>query len=227
MLDGDVGQIMRYYTLDIQDAIAEIADEEDNAAVAAIPTTTTTATTVTIEETTVPRLVGGPTLSYADVAAGRATPPVVNRVMVPDYYNVWAEFYGAERFGGPYDAAALAKLEAEHGAFTDEEIQRALNGDDGIDPISFWNFSGAPKPLFDIAQQHEKRILDDKVLEWIHQGAAQKDTAMESDGEDDGAMTGEVGDLGIDEEDAGAMDSEVGDLDIDEVAFGEEACKDA
>lgn len=131
--------------------------------------------------------------------------------MVPNYYKLWAEFYGADKFGGPCDAESLAKLEAEHGAFTEEEIQRALNGDDGIDPISSWNFDGAPKPLFDLAQEHERRMLDDKVRRWIDDEVSQEDTVMESEGEEDG----------------GAMVSEVGDLDVDDFAFGEEACKEA
>lgn len=72
--------------------------------------------------------------------------------------------YGHYNFGSPYYADTLARIQSEN-PITDEEIDRAMLGDNVIDPVSFWNFSGAPKSLLEIAQAHAKQMWDNKIQE--------------------------------------------------------------
>lgn len=231
LLTGSVGPISHYYLVGIEQALDDIDIEEDEAAAAAaaaVLATTATATatapvittTITTPDPTATGQIRATTISWADVVAGRhaashadvqgpSTAPVVRTVMVPNYYNLWAEFYGEDRFSSPYDAAALARLEAEHGEITARDIDSAINGDDGIDPISFWNFAAAPKPMLEIAGQHEKQIVHDKVLGWNDDGVLEEGDGMEVEDETTAVRNTDVVDVWV----------------VDDIAFGEEACK--
>lgn len=54
-----------------------------------------------------------------------------------------------------YGTVPAEKFVADCESLSDGEIDRALLGDDGVDPISFWNFPGAPKELLDLSRQQE------------------------------------------------------------------------
>lgn len=225
LLTGSVGRISHYYLVGIEQALDDIDNEEEAAAAAAAPATTAPAPAITNTNTTPDPTTTSRTratsISWADVVAGRhaaspadvqgpSTAPVVRTVTVPNYYNLWAEFYGEDRFSGPYDAAGLARLEAEHGEITAQDIDSAINGDDGIDPISFWNFAAAPKPMLEIARQHEKRMVDDKVLGWNDDGVLEEGGGMELEDETTAVRNTDVVDVWV----------------VDDIAFGEEACKE-
>lgn len=94
--------------------------------------------------------------------------PVVNTAMLPNYDAVWTELFGQRNFAIPWcDARTYdGPIGDYEGSVTMEEIDRAMIGDDGIDPISFWNFPTAPKELFNLAHKQEKRIFDDRIIAW-------------------------------------------------------------
>lgn len=139
------------------------------------------------------------------LAIGPSSTATVDAAMAPEYYNLWARYYGHDKFTGPYSPAALALLEAEHGEITTEDIDTAIHGDDGIDPISFWNTPTAPKAMRDIAQQHEKRMVEDKVRDWMVDAAFAR---RKGKGKRGGAV------------------AEVEALDVGDIAVGEEAFKE-
>lgn len=148
----------------------------------------------------------------------RDPPPVVdihpsasvafNPATAPEYYNLWAQFYSQDKFTGPYNPAALALLEAEHGEITTADIDGAIRGDDGTDPITFWNSASAPKAMQEIAQQHDKRIVEEKIRDWKVEAEF---TKRKGKGKRGAAVR---------------MPVEVEALDVEEISVGEEACKD-
>lgn len=134
--------------------------------------------------------------------------PVVNAALLPNYDDVWTELYREHsfrehNFAIPWcDARTFDGPLSDHdGSVTNEEIDRVLMGDDGIDPISFWGFPGAPKELFDLARKQEKSILDNRILDW-------EDCCSGGDDADES------------EDHHGALPPG---LDMKEVAFGEDA----
>lgn len=103
-----------------------------------------------------------------DEIRAAAVAPVVNIAMLPNYDAVWTELFGQRSFAIPWCDARTSDgpIGDYEGSITVEEIDRAMIGDDGIDPISFWKFPTAPKELFDLAHKEEKRILDDRIMAW-------------------------------------------------------------
>lgn len=121
--------------------------------------------------------------------------------MLPNYDTVWTDLYSQYHPAMPWcnshtDDGPIDDYDA---SVTGSEIDRAMQGDDGIDPISFWNFRGAPKELFDLASEQERHILDDRILNW--------ESRCSSDGTDW-------------EVDHGVVESG---LDVKEISFGEDA----
>lgn len=174
---------------DIPRALRDIQTAADAASV--IPPDGTTATPE----------VSTPTPSIAAPAeTSLFTDAAVNTVIIPDYYHVWAEFYGLENVSDSNLPEAISRLQAEYDQSSNDDLDSVMTSDCGMDPI----FPGAPKGLLKIAQETAKQTLDNKILEWD---------------------TNAVGELGAEEDgnDVGGEDDEEDELDVAEIAFGEEA----
>lgn len=139
-----------------------------------------------------------------DEIRAAAVAPVVNIAMLPNYDSVWTELFGQRNFTIPWCDARTSDghIGDYEGSITMEEIDRAMIGDDGIDPISFWKFPTAPKELFDLAHKQEKRVLDDRVMAWEDRCFVER-----YDSEEDDCLVLPV-------------------LNVEEVSFGEDAFRE-
>lgn len=157
----------------------------------------------------------GTVTTIADDSAGITTPATTtlvrtvvtaaHTVILPSDYNVWAEIYGHNNFGGVYDADTLGRIACEN-PITDEEIERAMLGDDDIDPVSFWNFPGSPEALLDIAQAHERQTRDNRIHEWCTDDAV------------------DLRELDVEADFWAIWEGDTSDFGDDEIVLGEEAC---
>lgn len=149
-------------------------------------------------------LTGLPRLTYQLRHATSTTTTVVNSVTLPSYDNVWAGMFG----NSPFDQQAYSTINREPRpaySVTDSDIDRALAGEDGVDPesycdpINWWNYPGAPPEMVEMAHQEAKRKRDQVILKW-------------DEGRRDGLE--DVTDMEI---------GEISLLDVPDVAFGETA----
>lgn len=92
-----------------------------------------------------------------------------------------------------------APVEAESRAITVNEITQAMEGDDGMDPVSMWTFQGAPKQMQRHAQRMEQQMVAEKVAQWNATEAVRGDMQVRKQLEDEQLNVSEV-DVG---EDAG------------------------
>lgn len=188
MLDGDIGRLFMFRSR-IPRVLRDLQTAADAASV--IPPDGTTASPE----------VSTPTPSIAAPAeTSLFTDATVNTVIIPDYYHVWAEFYGLENVSVANLPDAISRLQAEYDQSSVDDLDSVMTSDCGMDPIVL----GAPKGLFKIAQDTAKQTLDNKILEW-----------------DTNAVGEEVGEEEGNE--VGGEDDEEDELDVAEIAFGEEA----
>lgn len=92
---------------------------------------------------------------------------------------MWANIYSNH----PFSCHPDDDDESDAGTATSTEIARALKGDDGIDPVSFWGFPGAPAPLFALAKEQARKLFVQKILEWEEQCEDAGNAVGEVDGE--------------------------------------------
>lgn len=150
---------------------------------------------------------GLPRLVYELSRANRSTTTttIVNSVTLPNYNNVWSGMFGN------YPAHMYSNSNVSYElsgplSVTDSAIDRALDGEDGIDPevfcdpINWWNYPGAPPEMLAMVHLQAKMKRDEVILEW-----------------DEGCRDGM--------EDVADMENQdVCMLDVPDVGFGETAC---
>lgn len=134
----------------------------------------------------------------------RNTPVTRVDTMNPSYdYNAWRSFYSFLGVDVSCSTNTFKSRVAEFERVSGSEIDRAVDGDDEVDLISFGNLPGAPKELRNLAIQQEKGGLDEKISEWF----------------DRLVFSGEEDDVKI----ADLADSDDG-LDVLDILVGESAC---
>lgn len=88
----------------------------------------------------------------------------VNTVALPTYHTVWTGIFDTY----PFDQQrSIISYELE--SVTDSDMQRALNGEDGVDPEAFCNLMGwgsEPPQTLEMAYCEAKRRRDEVILEW-------------------------------------------------------------
>lgn len=95
-------------------------------------------------------------LSPADLAAlrdfqarvtvhflARHTNVTVNRVTIPDYDDVWTGIF------------APASGDCESNSDSDDED----DGGDGMDPVNFWRYEGAPKEMQEMVKRSDEEVM--------------------------------------------------------------------
>lgn len=96
---------------------------------------------------------------------------VVNNVTLPSYNNVWAGMFGNNPFDHPAYSITSTEVSPAY-SVTASDIDRALAGEDGVDPqsycdpINWWNYPGAPPEMVEMAHQEAKRQRDELIFKW-------------------------------------------------------------
>lgn len=197
ILDGDVSTLYLFLFRDIPRAIKDLQTAA-NAASVILPAGPTASTS---EPTT-------PDPIQVSAEATGLSDATVNTVIVPNYYHVWAEFYGLDNLGESDRPDALGRIEAEFDHSSEEGLDSAMSSDSEMDPIPAWNLPGAPKGLLRISQDTAKKTLENKIREW--------DTTAASDREYETYLSDSSGE--------GDLSGENDELDVAVIEVGEEAC---
>lgn len=197
ILDGDASRLYLFLFRDIPRAIKDLQTAA-NAARVILPAGPTASTSE--PTTTDPIQVSAEATGLSDAT--------VNTVIVPNYYHVWAEFYGLDNLSESNLPDALGRIEAEFDHSSEEGLDSAMSSDSEMDPIPAWNLPGASKGLLKIAQDTAKKNLENKIREWDTTAASDADYETDlSESSGEGDSTGE--------------DDE---LDVAVIEVGEEAC---
>lgn len=148
----------------------------------------------------------------------------VNMATLPNYYNFWAYFYYYDSSGGAFNMHVFEALVAAHEEISNNELDRAVAGDDGCDPIGFWAIPRGSPAMVEGLRRAERGILEWGIQEWDDHGVLEEDELHDSGNvQGYGGVVLDMARFSVDGRgyygNAGGLA-----LDLPEISVGEEAC---